>query len=107
MIHVLIERRIAEGLEAPYRHRVKAMINAVVNAHGFNDGASLWDANNPRHHVILSKWQHLEDWYQWLGSDERKQASEALRPLLDEPEKVTILTPEQAPSRIQTLASTT
>lgn len=94
MIYVLIERRIAEGLETAYRNHLKNLIINVAEAEGYLGGDSLWDIQNGSHQMIVSQWRSIEDWNNWLFSPERKLVNDALRPFLLEQEKITLLAPE-------------
>ena len=96
MIRVLIERRIVEGLEAPYEEAVTEMMQAIVQAPGFLSGESLRDIDRPQHHYILSAWQSRAAWDRWLFSHARRRALDAIRPFLEQPERITILEPATA-----------
>jgi len=72
MIRVLIERRIAQGLEHYYDCTVKRTISQVVRAPGCIAGESLKDKLDPGRRIIMSKWESLEHWESWLHSPERK-----------------------------------
>lgn len=91
MIRVLIERRIAEGLEHYYDSTVKRTITQVVSAPGCIAGESLKDTLDPQRRIILSKWETLAHWEAWLNSDERKQVVAELSPLLEGQERITLL----------------
>lgn len=93
MIRVLIERDIVEGLEQPYQEAIIGMMQAIVRAPGYVSGESLRDAQNPHRHYILSSWQSAAAWRRWAGSNERRQALDAIRPFLATPECVTMLEP--------------
>jgi antibiotic biosynthesis monooxygenase (ABM) superfamily enzyme len=77
MIRVLIERRIAQGLEHYYDCTVKRTISQVVRAPGCIAGESLKDS--------------LEHWESWLHSSERKNVVSELAPLLEGRERITML----------------
>lgn len=94
MIHVHIERRIAEGLETAYRNHLKNLLSNVADAEGYLGGESLWDLQDSSHQMIISQWRSLDDWNNWLFSTERKQVNDAIRPFLVGHEKITLLAPE-------------
>jgi heme-degrading monooxygenase HmoA len=91
MIRVLIERRIAQGLEHYYDSTVKRTISQVIRAPGCITGESLKDSNDSRRRIIMSKWESLEDWENWLHSPERKNVVSELAPLLEGNERITML----------------
>ncbi len=91
MIRVLIERRIAQGLEHYYDCTVKRTISQVVRAPGCIAGESLMDKLDPSRRIIMSKWESLEHWESWLHSPERKNVISELAPLLEGGERITML----------------
>ena len=91
MIRVLIERKIAEGLERYYDSTIKRMVSQVVKAPGCIAGESLQDTKNTHRRIVMSKWESIEDWDRWLHSQERKQVAAEISPLLDGGERITIL----------------
>lgn len=93
MIKVIIERRVAEGLEQPYEKCVSEALQFISDAPGFVSGESLKDTHSPNHHVIISTWRSANAWQKWLGSEKRKFFMEQILPLLTDEEKLTILEP--------------
>jgi len=91
MIRVLIERRIAQGLEHYYDCTVKRTISQVVRAPGCIAGESLKDKFDPGRRIIMSKWESPEHWESWLHSPERKNVISELAPLLEGSERITML----------------
>ena len=91
MIRVLIERKIAEGLELYYDCTVKRMVSQVVKAPGCIAGESLMDAKNTQRRIVMSKWDTIEDWDNWFHSVERKQVVAEISPLLEGGERITML----------------
>ena len=91
MIRVIIDRFIAESLEANYEVTAKDTLREAVQAPGFISGESLKDVTNERHRVVLCNWRSLQDWQMWLVSPERKKMMVQLNLMLETPEKVTVL----------------
>lgn len=91
MIRVLIERKIAQGLEHYYDCTIKRTISSVVKAPGCIGGESLKDAQNSSRRIVMSKWNSLEDWENWYQSDTRRKVVAEISPLLEGSEKVTLL----------------
>jgi len=91
MIRVIIERFIAESLEANYEITAKETLQKAIQAPGFISGESLKDITNVRHRVVLCNWRSLQDWQVWLASHERKSMMEQLNLMLEKAEKVTVL----------------
>jgi len=91
MIRVIIDRFIAESLEANYEVTAKETLREAIQAPGFISGESLKDVLNERHRVVLCNWRSIQDWQIWLNSPERKRMMEQLNLMLETPEKVTVL----------------
>jgi heme-degrading monooxygenase HmoA len=91
MIRVIIERLIAESLEANYEDTAKETLQKAIKAPGFISGESLKDIQNSRHRCILCNWRSIQDWQIWQQSHERKEMMDKLNLMLEKEEKVTIL----------------
>ena len=93
MIRVLIERRLAEGLEQHYEQAVRLALAETVTQPGFISGESLRDLDHPHRHVLLCSWRSRMDWEKWAASGERRELMARMRPMLECDEQVTILSP--------------
>lgn len=91
MIHVLIERHIAEGMESTYEDAARNTLHAAYQAEGFINGETFYDMQHSNHRYVLSKWRSAQDWSRWQHSDARKELMNRLNPILDDQEKVTLL----------------
>ncbi len=91
MIRVLIERHIAETLEAAYEERSRKVLQQAVSATGFISGETLADSHDPNHRFTLANWRSEADWDRWFHSDERRELMLELIPMMDEDEHITVL----------------
>lgn len=91
MIRVLIERHIAESLEAAYEERSRKILQRAVAAPGFISGETLVDSRDPNHRFTLANWRSAADWERWYHSAERRGQLDEIAPMLDQDEKITIL----------------
>ena len=91
MIRVLIERHIADDLAEHYEKAARNTLQVATQAHGFISGESLKNSNDPNHRVVMATFRTIQDWQRWHSSEERKQIMEAIMPMLETEEKVTIL----------------
>lgn len=92
MIRVLIERHIAESLEAAYEERSRKVLQRAVAAPGFISGETLVDSNDPNHRITLANWRSEADWNRWYLSDDRRELMAELIPMMDTNEAITVLT---------------
>lgn len=91
MIYVLVERRIADGMESTYEIVARKALKSAYEAEGFLTGETLRDLQRPNHHYLLSKWRSLHDWKRWYYSDARYEVMNQLNPTLADFEKITLL----------------
>jgi len=91
MIKVMIERRIDADLAEPYRELSGKTLQTAMLRDGFISGESLRDARDPNHRFVFATYRSLLDWQKWYNSEERRAQMDALRPLLLDDEKITIL----------------
>lgn len=91
MIRVLIERHIAESLEAAYEERSRRVLQNAVSAPGFVSGETLVDIHDSNHRFTLANWRSEAHWQRWLQSEERKELMAELIPMMDRDEIVTVL----------------
>lgn len=92
MIHVLIERHIAEGMISTYEELARKALHRTYIAAGFISGESFTNSHDPHHRFLLCKWRSAHDWYRWSHSDKRLELLSKIAPILEEPERVTVLT---------------
>ncbi|MBV1960210.1 MAG: antibiotic biosynthesis monooxygenase [Oleibacter sp.] len=92
MIKVIIERQIAEGMESTYDNAIKKTLSAMISAHGYVSGATYKDAEDDNHRVIITNWTSLDAWKKWSKSSDRANAIAAIKPILKDQEKFTVLT---------------
>lgn len=91
MIQVLIERRIADGMDSTYEHEARNVIQQTYQARGFISGEAFYEFENSNRRFVMSKWRSVQDWLTWKNSAQRRIITAKLTPLLDEPERVTVL----------------
>jgi heme-degrading monooxygenase HmoA len=91
MIHVLIERHIAEGLLSTYKELSRQAMHRTYMAPGFIAGESFDNTADGHHRFVLCKWRSLKDWDLWVQSAERQELMNRIGPTLSGPEKVLIL----------------
>lgn len=91
MVHVLIERYIAEGMISTYEELARKAMHRSYVAPGFISGESFIDAHAPHRRLLLCKWRSERDWLLWSTSDLRTEFTNQIAPILEEPERVIVL----------------
>lgn len=92
MIKVIIERQIATGMESTYDEAIKDTLRAMLEAQGYVSGATYKDAMDSNHRIIITNWKSQEAWNLWFKSEDRRNALASIQPILQQEEKVTMLT---------------
>lgn len=91
MIYVLIEREIAEDLEATYEEAARQLLTNAYRTDGFVDGHTYTELDNPLRRFTLSQWKSVQHWQQWYSSEQRREQMSQLAPMLAHEERITIL----------------
>lgn len=92
MIHVVIERQVAEGMVSTYEQLLRTALQRSFVAHGFVSGEAFQDLNDPHRRILICKWRSEQDWQRWSHSEDRMELMNAMRPILATEEKVILLT---------------
>jgi len=91
MIHILIERNIAEGMLSTYEEHSRAALQRTYVVHGFISGETFANTDDIHHRFVLCKWRSQQDWNRWYQSAERMELMNSIVPILTTPEKVLVL----------------
>lgn len=91
MIRVIIERQVNPEKVDDYHGLIRKAKNKASNVPGFLSGEIFNVLGNSNHIVVMSCWDTIEAWEIWAESEQRLELLEAMRPLLEDDEKVTIL----------------
>ncbi|MRX28208.1 antibiotic biosynthesis monooxygenase [Kangiella sp. HZ709] len=91
MIRVIIERAINPKKVEEYHGFIRKAKNKASNVPGFLSGELLNILGKTNQVIVMSCWDSLEAWEIWAESEQRLELLEAMRPLLESDEKVTIL----------------
>lgn len=91
MVHVLIQRHIADGMISTYEELARHALHRTYIAPGFISGEAFIDAKNSNNRFLLCKWRSEQDWRRWAQSDDRLELISKIAPILQEPEQVTLL----------------
>ncbi|MDF1552607.1 MAG: antibiotic biosynthesis monooxygenase [Deferrisomatales bacterium] len=93
MVRVLIERHIAGGMVEEFQLALRNLRLGAAPREGYISGESLHDAADPHHFYVISTWHSAAAWRAWQNSDSRRAVMAAIGPMLEEPEKITVLEP--------------
>lgn len=91
MVHVLIQRHIADGMLSTYEELARHALHRTYTAPGFISGEAFIDAKDPNNRFLLCKWRSEQDWRRWSQSNDRLELTSKIAPILQEPEQITLL----------------
>ena len=91
MVRVLIERRISEGMVETFHQTLREMRREAIHTPGNVSGESLRDTHDHHHYFVISTWNSPQAWQAWNASEGRQRVMARIGPMLEEPEKITVL----------------
>ncbi|MGD9320640.1 MAG: antibiotic biosynthesis monooxygenase [Desulfobacteraceae bacterium] len=81
-VKVLIKRRFKEGKDKEVFALVNKFRSEAMLQTGYITGESLISIDDPRKVLVISTWQHMENWLNWKEDPERKAIEAKLQPYL-------------------------
>ena len=94
MIKVMIERVLAEDMDATYEAEIRKTLAAVMAAKGFISGTSYSDVHHPNVRTIITNWDNLGCWNRWYQSGERRDVNRTIQLMLKQDEIIRVLMPQ-------------
>ena len=91
-VTVLIKRKVAPGNEGLLAELYREMRGAALNQKGYIGAETLTRVDVAGELLIISKWQHIDDWSKWLVSKERRAYQERVDTLTNAETKFEIYT---------------
>jgi heme-degrading monooxygenase HmoA len=71
-IEVMIKRRIKQGPQARTVVPLILQLRTLATYQpGYISGRTLFNVENPEDCLVVSEWQTMEDWYEWMKNKER------------------------------------
>jgi len=97
-IEVMIKRKIKQG---PHARTVVPLIlqlrTLATFQAGYISGRTLFNVENPEDCMVISEWQTMEDWYEWMKNKEREAIQAKIDAETGEPTKYSVYAPMVAP----------
>lgn len=91
-VTVLIKRKVTPGNETLLEELYREMRSAALNQKGYIGAETLKRLDVAGELLIISKWQHIDDWSKWLVSKERRAYQERIDSLTSSETKFEIYT---------------
>jgi heme-degrading monooxygenase HmoA len=97
-IEVMIKRKIKQG---PHARTVVPLIlqlrTLATYQPGYISGRTLFNVENPEDCLVISEWQTMEDWYEWMKNKERDAIQAKIEAETGEPTGYSVYTSMVAP----------
>lgn len=91
-VSVLIKRKVAPGNEGLLDELYREMRSSALRQQGYIGAEILKRVDVTGQLLIISKWQHIDDWSKWLVSKERRTFQERIDTLTNAETKFEIYT---------------
>ncbi|WP_299976415.1 antibiotic biosynthesis monooxygenase [Desulfobacula sp.] len=91
-VTVLIKRKFVPGNESLLEELYREMRSAALNQEGYIGAETLKRVDIKGELLVISKWQHIDDWSKWLVSKERRTYQERIDSLTSAETKFEIYT---------------
>ena len=83
-VKIFIKRVIAEERINDLIPLFRRLRNLAVNQPGYISGETLKSVDSPGKYLVISTWQSLDDWREWVVSRERIEVQGEIDARLDE-----------------------
>lgn len=83
-VKVFIKRAIKENRAKDLLPFFRRLRNLATNQDGYISGETLKRIDHPGQYLIISTWQSLDDWKDWVASRERIEIQNEIDDMLDE-----------------------
>ncbi|PID72129.1 MAG: antibiotic biosynthesis monooxygenase [Desulfobulbus propionicus] len=83
-VKVLIRRKVAEENQQELSLLLRELRTLTTTRKGYISGESFDRLDKPGESLVVSTWQSVDDWRQWVLSPERKALQEKIDALLGE-----------------------
>lgn len=77
-VTVLIKRKVTSENESLLEELYREMRGTALNHGGYIGGETLKRVDVAGELLIISKWQHIDDWSKWLVSKQRRAYQERI-----------------------------
>jgi heme-degrading monooxygenase HmoA len=97
-IEVMVKRKIKQGPRARKLVPLILQLRTLATYQpGYISGRTLFNVENPEDCLVISEWQTLEDWYQWMKNKDRDAIQTKIEVETEEPTEYSVYAPMVAP----------
>jgi heme-degrading monooxygenase HmoA len=97
-IEVMIKRRIKQGPQARTVVPLILQLRSLATYQpGYISGRTLFNVENPEDCLVVSEWQTMENWYEWMKNNERDAIQTKIDAETGGPTEYSVYAPMVAP----------
>jgi quinol monooxygenase YgiN len=89
-VTVLIKRKAIAGKGELLENLYRELVVMAVQQKGYLSAESMRRVDVPDEHLVISKWEHIDDWSKWLISEGRRGYQDRIDALTDSKTKFEI-----------------
>ncbi len=83
-VKIFIKRKVPEGKESELDGLLRELRTLTLQRPGYISGETLKRFDKPGEAVVISTWQSVDDWREWVLSKERTELQDKIDLLLGE-----------------------
>ena len=83
-VKIIIKRKVPEGVVASLMPLLKDLRNLAMNQDGYISGETLKRIDRPGENLVISTWQSIDAWRDWVLNQERIVIQKKVDELLGE-----------------------
>ena len=83
-VKIIIKRIVPQNKTEALKPLLQKLRNLVMQQPGYISGETLRCLDCPGEYLVISSWNTVEDWNNWLNSEERKKIQSQVDALLGE-----------------------
>jgi heme-degrading monooxygenase HmoA len=89
-VTVLIKRKVIAGKGELLENLYRELVALAMEQKGYIGAQAMRRLDVPDQHLVISKWETVDDWSRWLISEGRRQYQERIDALTDSKTKFEI-----------------
>ena len=82
-VTVLIRRKVTSGKMELLENIYRELVALAVQQKGYLSAESMRRVDVSDEHLVISKWEQIDDWAKWLISEARMEFQERIDALID------------------------
>ncbi len=82
-VTVLIKRKVTADKGELLENLYRELVARALQQKGYLSAESMKRVDVQDQHLVISKWEHIDDWSKWLISEARMEIQERIDALID------------------------